>query len=153
MKKLSIFLSAIFSVFIWFSFAANPSIINHSYTVDWDDVRIFWTDNSEWWNIDINVQDPSTLDRMHFGTVKMSDQVFVYTKQWDWEQRIWLIPDDGWDEVKFTIVWAINPSPTATRTVISAVPKTGPDGHILWLIIATIVVFGWYIYIKRKADI
>lgn len=153
MKKLSIFLSVIFSIFIWFSFAANPSIINHSYTVDWDDIRIFWTDNSDWWTVDINIQDPSTLDWMHFGTVNISDQVFTYTRQRDWDQKIWLIPDDGWDEVQFTIEWTITPNPAATRTVIPAVPKTGPDVNIVWLIIATFAIFGWYIYIKRKADI
>ena len=154
MKKLSIFLSAIFSTFLWFSFAANPSIVNHSYTTEWNDVKIYWTDNSSnWWYVDINVQNPSTLDRLHFGTAKMSDQVFVYTKQRDWDQKIWMIPDDWWDEVQFTIPWTITPNPWATRTVIPAVPKTGPDGHIIWLIIATISIFGWYIYLKRKADI
>ena len=83
----------------------------------------------------------------------MSDQVFVYTKQRDWDQKIWMIPDDWWDEVQFTVPWTITPNPWATRTVIPAVPKTWPDGHIIWLIIATIVVFGWYIYLKIKADI
>ena len=67
-----------------------------------------------------------------------------------------MIPGDWWDEIKFTIEWentetTINPTPT--RTVITAVPKTGPDGHIIWLVIATFVIFGGYIYIKKRADI
>ena len=153
MKKLSIFLSAIFSISLWFSFAANPSILNYSYTTDWDNIKIYWTDNSNWWNVDINVENPTTKDRMHFGTVETSDQVFTYTKQWDWDQHIRMIPDDWWDEVKFTIQLATTPNPNATRTVIPAVPKTGPDGHIVGIIIATIVIFGGYVYIRKRADI
>ena len=153
MKRFSIFLSAIFSAFIWFSFAANPSILNHSYVVEWNDVKIFWTNNSNGWNVDINLFNPNTQDWLHFGTVKISDQVFTYTKQWDWEQKIWMIPDDGWEEVQFTIQWATKATENATRTVIPAVPKTWPDGNIVGLIVATILVFGWYIYIKRRADI
>ena len=153
MKKLSIFLSVIFSVSVWFSFAANPSILNYSYTIDWQDVRIFWTDNSNWWNVDINVENPNTKDWMHFGTTKISDQVFTYTKQRDWDQNIRMIPDDWWDEVKFIIQDVITPNPNATRTVIPAVPKTGPDWHVVGIIIATIMIFGWYIYIRKRADI
>lgn len=160
MKKLSIFLSAIFSVFIWVSFAASPSIVSYSYTTEWNDVKIFWTDVSNWWDIDINVQNPTTQDRLHFGTVKMSDETFVYTKQWEWDQKIWMIPGDGWEEIRFTIEWESTAAPaeatvepTANRTVIPAVPKTGPDGNIIWIIIAAFVVFGWYIYIKKRADI
>jgi LPXTG-motif cell wall-anchored protein len=37
--------------------------------------------------------------------------------------------------------------------VIPVVPKTGPSISLIWLIIATLMIFGWYIYIKRKADI
>ena len=153
MKKLSIFLSAIFSISLWFSFAANPSILNYSYTTDWDNIKIYWTDNSNWWNVDINVENPNTKDRMHFGTVKISDQVFTYTKQWEWDQNIRMIPDDWWDELKFIIQWVTTPNPNATRTVIPAVPKTGPDGHIVGIIIATIMIFGGYIYIRKRADI
>ena len=40
-----------------------------------------------------------------------------------------------------------------TRTVIPAVPKTGPNGNLIWIIIATLVIFGGYIYIKKRADI
>ena len=86
----------------------------------------------------------------------MSDQVFVYPKQREWEQKIWMIPGDGWDEVTFTIEWETSEtiiSPTATRTVIPAVPKTWPSGNIIWIIIATFVIFGGYIYIKKRADI
>ena len=150
MRKLAISLSAIFTVFIWFSFAA-PTVLNHSYTVDWNDIKIFWTDNSEWWYVDINVQDPSTNDWLHFGTAKISDQVFTYTKQWDWDQKIWLIPGDGWDEIRFTVPSSSNS--TATRTVIPAVPKTGPSIGLVWIILATLAIFGGYIYIKKRADI
>ena len=40
-----------------------------------------------------------------------------------------------------------------TRTVISAVPKTGPSGSLIWVILATLVIFGGYIYVKKRADI
>ena len=151
MKKLAIFLSAIFSVFIGFSFAA-PTVLNHSYTVDGDDVRIFWTDNSNWWYVDINVQNPNTNDWLHFGTAKISDQVFTYTKQRDWDQKIWLIPGDGGDEIYFTVPWDPN-APTVTRTVIPAVPTTGPSVGVIWIILATLAIFGGYIYIKKRAAI
>lgn len=93
----------------------------------------------------------------------MSDQTFTYTKQWDWDQNIWIIPWDGWDQIKFTIA-SNKPSATttdtpkeekttATRTVIPAVPKTWPSWSIIWIILATLAIFGGYVYIKRKADI
>ena len=138
---------------LWFAFAANPSIVNYSYTIEWDDVKIFRTDNSDGWSVDINVQNPETNERSHFGTVKIEDQVFTYPKQWDWDQKIWMIPDDWWDEVQFTIQWEVVPNPNLTRTVIPAVPKTWPSGNIIWIIIATLVIFGGYIYIKKRADI
>ena len=153
MKKLYIFLSAIFGVSLWFSFAANPSILNYSYETVWNDVKIYWVDNSNWWNVDISVQNPTTQDRLHFGTAKISDQMFVYTKQREWDQKIWMIPDNWWDEVQFTIEWAIAQNPSVTRTVIPAVPKTWPRGNVIWIIIATFVIFGGYIYIKKRADI
>lgn len=158
MKKLSIFLLAIFSVCVGFSFA-SPSIINPSYTVNGNDVKIYWTDNSNWWYLDINLQNPETNDWLHFGTTKISDQVFTYTKQWDWDQKVWLIPWDGGDEVKLTITiddWkekTDNKTSWATRTVIPVVPKTGPSLSLIWLILATLAIFGGYIYIKKRADI
>ena len=42
---------------------------------------------------------------------------------------------------------------TITRTVIPAVPKTGPSGNWVWIILATLAIFGGYIYIKKRADI
>ena len=152
MQRLFTILSAIFTAFIWFSFAA-PTVLNHSYSVDWNQVMIFWTNNSDWWRVEINVQDPTTQKWMHFGSAKISDQVFTYTKQRDWDQKIWLIPDDGWDEIQFSIQWTTSTNSWATRTVIPAVPKTWPSGSLIWIILATIAVFGGYIYIKRRADI
>lgn len=46
-----------------------------------------------------------------------------------------------------------NDKTTITRTVIPAVPKTGPSGNLIWIILATLVIFGGYIYIKKRADI
>ena len=160
MQRFFIILSAIFSVLIWFSFAA-PTVLNPSAEIDWNKVRIFWTNNSNWWSVDINIQDPSTQKWMHFGTAKISDQVFTYNKQWEWDQVIWLIPNDGWDEAKLTIKWTSSSSQTAdtnensnaNRTVIPAVPKTGPNGNVIWIILATIAIFSGYIYIKKRADI
>lgn len=40
-----------------------------------------------------------------------------------------------------------------TRTVIPVVPKTGPSGNIIWIILATLAIFGGYIYIRKRADI
>ena len=154
MKKISVFITAILSIFVWTTFAANPSIINHSYTVDGSNIKIYWTDNSNWWNVDINVQNPTTQDRMAFGSAKISDQVFSYVKQREWDQKIWMIPDDWWDEVQFTIYMSwTSAKPTVTRTVIPVTPKTWPSWNIIWIIIATFAIFGGYIYIKRKADL
>jgi len=164
MRKLLIFLSTIFSISTWFSFA-TPSILNLSHTTHWDNVTINRTDNSDWWYVDINLQDPQTNDWLHFGEVKISDQTFTYTKQWDWDQKIRIIPWDGWDEIKFVIKWK-NPAsavtnkkapnwgqPEVTRTVIPVVPKTGSSGSLIWIILATLAIFGGYIYIRKRADI
>ena len=40
-----------------------------------------------------------------------------------------------------------------TRTVITAVPKTWPSGNLVWIVLATLAIFGGYIYIKKRADI
>ena len=118
--------------------------------------------------MDINLKDPKTNDWLHFGEVEMSDQVFTYTKQWEWDQEIWIIPWDGWDDVKFTVSdgktdWTVNTAATnttssnnkatLTRTVIPVVPKTWPSGSIIWIILAALAIFGGYIYIKKRADI
>ena len=95
----------------------------------------------------------------------MSDQKFVYTKQREWDQNIRMIPWDGWDEVKFTIGGGKNSGKEVkkedtkkdnseiTRTVIPVVPKTWPNGSLIWIILATLAIFGGYIYIKKRADI
>ena len=164
MRKFSLLISSALLVFVWFTYAANPSIINHSYSVDGNNVTIFRTNNSNGWNVDINVQDPTTKDWMHYGTVAISEEHFNYVKQWNWDQPIWMIPDDGWDELRFTIPsntqWAatVAPAPvttqeTAVRTVIPVAPKTWPNGHLIGIICATLVIFGWYIYLKKRADI
>lgn len=44
-------------------------------------------------------------------------------------------------------------NPTITRTVITAVPKTGPSFSLIWISLATLAIFGGYIYIKKRADI
>lgn len=162
MRKFSIFLLAAFSTFISYSFAAS-SITNISYNIDWDDIKIYRTDNSNWWYMDINLQDPNTNDRLHFGTVKFSNELFEYTKQRDWDQKIWIVPWDGSDDIKFTISSgseksAINEisnknNTNVTRTVIPAVPKTWPSWNIVWIALATLAIFGGYIYIRKKADI
>lgn len=152
MQRFTVILWALLIAWMWFSFAATPTIINHSYTVEGNEVRIFRTDNSNWWNVDIIVENPETNDRFNFGSTKISEQVFVYPKQREGDQVVWLIPDDGWDEVQLTIP-GTTVSPTVSRTAIQAVPKTWPDGHIVWIILATLAIFGGYIYIKKRADI
>ena len=151
---------------MWISFA-TPSVLNPSYVTNWEDVKIFWTDNSRWWYMDINLKDPKTNEWLHFGEVKMSDQVFTYTKQWEWDQNVRIIPWDWWDQMKFTIAsdWSYSMvdnevdetneknEDKPTRTVIEAVPKTGPSGSLIWIIVATLAIFGGYIYIKKRADI
>lgn len=168
MKKLSVFLLAIFGMCIWFSFAA-PSVLTPSYSINWDTVNIYWTDNSKWWYMAVNVKDPKTNNRLHFGEVKISDQAYSYPKQRNWNQEIQLVPDD-WDIVTFTAKDSSNGTVTidtntasttndwqkdesATRTVIPAVPKTGPSASLIGIILATLAIFGGYIYIKKRADI
>ena len=46
-----------------------------------------------------------------------------------------------------------NNNQNVTRTVIPAVPKTGPSGNLIWIILATLAIFGGYIYIRKRADI
>ena len=153
MQRFIVGLCALLIGWLWFSFAANPSIINYSYEVDGDDVNIFRTDNSNWGKVDINVQNPDTNERLNFGTANISDQMFVYTKQRNWDQKIWMSPDDWWDEVYINIQWVTTLAANVNRTVIPAVPKTWPSGNIVWIILATIAIFGGYIYIKKRADI
>ena len=100
MRKLSVFLSVIISIFIWFSFAA-PATLSSSYSIDWD-------------NEDYTASDS------HY----VSDDTSITEDKW-----------------------------AITRTVIPVVPKTWPSINIIWIILATLVVFGGYIYIKKKADI
>lgn len=97
MKKFLVFLSAIFSILIWFSFAI-PTTLDSSYSVNWD----------------------NTVSDSHYA----SD-----TNESATEEKI------------------------PTRTVIPAVPQTGPSISRVWIILATLAIFGGYIYIKKRADI
>ena len=112
----------------------------------------------------------------------MSDQEFTYTKQWNWDQDVQMIRWDEPDEkYEFTIsntknAWAINMEDMkdfsnsnnesnvvennvvendteAERTVIPVVPKTWPSGSLVLIILATLGIFGGYIYIRKRADI
>jgi len=71
-----------------------------------------------------------------------------------------LDPSFNWDNTDSTTHYAANDNETSTenkseitRTVITAVPKTGPSINIIWIILATLAIFGGYIYIKKRADI
>jgi hypothetical protein len=168
MKKLSVFLLAIFGMCIWFSFAA-PSILSPSYSINGDTVNIYWTDASNWWYLSVNVKNPEKGYRSNFGEVKMSDWAYSYPKQRQWDQEIQLVPWDGWDIIEFTARdsnWTVTVDTSSstkstdekkeegtTRTVIPAVPKTGPSAGLIWIILATLAIFGGYIYIKKRADI
>ena len=107
----------------------------------------------------------------------MSDQEFTYTKQWNWDQDVQIIRWDEPDErYEFTIsdgktAWAINMedmkdfsnsksenkatenNTDTTRTVIPVVPKTWPSGSLILIILATLAIFGGYVYIRKRADI
>ena len=156
-----------FLAFLWlsllscisFSFASNPAIVNQSYVTNWDNVTIYWTDVSDWWYVDVSIQDSDTQERIHIWTVDIRDQEFSYIRQGQAEQKILLEPDNWWDSVQVSI-WANNWSKTnsknsepITRMVISSVPKTWPSGSLIWIIIATFMIFGGYIYIKKRAAI
>jgi hypothetical protein len=152
MRRLFILFTVVFSVLIWFSSAIN-TILNYSYTTDDNNVNIYRTDNSNWWNVDINVRNSDVNDWLLLGTVKISDQSFMYTKLWNWEQRIKLVPDDWWEEIQFTIPERWVAKSHVSRTVITAVPKTWPSFNLIWIILASLAIFGGYIYIKKRADI
>ena len=95
------FLSAIITIFIWFSFATIATL-NSEHSVNWD--------NNDY-----------TISDSHYAG---------YNNKSDTEDKRGI-----------------------TRTVIPVVPKTGPNGNLIWIIIATFVIFGGYIYIKKRADI
>jgi len=177
MKKLPILLSAIFGLFIWFTFA-ELSILTPSYTVNWDNVKLYWTDVSNWWYVSIDVSDSSTNGWRHMGEIEMSQQEFEYKKPGNWDQKIRMYRWDKEDEIyQFTIKdgktnWSVNredmenlnqksgttetkaaEDTTANRTVIPVVPKTGPSGTLIGIILAALAIFGGYIYIRKKADI
>lgn len=141
------------------TFASNPTIVNHSYTVDGDDVRIYRTNNSNGGSVDINLFNPNSQEWMHYWTVDLSKEYFSYTMQRSWDQSVWMIPDNGWDDVKFVIksenenLDTAPVSEDAVRTVIPVAPKTWPSENLIGIIIATLVIFGWYIFIKKQADL
>lgn len=144
---------------IWFSFAANTVITDQSYVVDWDNVTIYRNDVSDWWYLDISIQDPKSGEWIHIWTVNIKDQEFSYMREWKITQKILLTPDNWGDSVQMNI-WVNNEnksktknSETITRTVITAVPKTGPSVNLVWIIVATFAIFGGYIYIKKRAAI
>ena len=94
----------------------------------------------------------------------MSDRVFTYTKQWEWDQEIQMIRWECPDNCRqFTISaekWLVEADNSKAsdndwknRTVIPVVPKTWPNGTLIWIILATLVIFGGYIYIRKRADI
>ena len=159
MRKFLAFLCLSLLGSIWFSFASTTAITNQSYVVNWDNVTIYRTDVSDWWNVDISVWDSNSGKWIRIWTVNIKDQEFSYMREWKITQKILLAPDNWGESVQMSI-WVDNEkksktksSETITRTVITAVPETGPSVSLVWIIIATFAIFGWYIYIKKRAAI
>ena len=159
MRKFLAFLWLSLLSSVWISFAANPAIIDQSYTIHWDEVTIYRTDVSDWWYVDISVQDPDYGTWTNIWTVDIKNQQFSFIRDWDSAQKILLSPDNWGDSVQMNI-WMDNEnknktknSETITRTVITAVPETWPSVSLVWVIVASFMIFGGYIYIKKRAAI
>ena len=159
MRKFLAFLWLSLLSSIWFSFASNPVIIDPSYAIHWDNVTIYRTDASDWWYVDISVRNPGASDWIHIWTANIKDQEFTYLREWKTTQKVLLTPDNWGDSVQMSIwedTWTkskVKSSETITRTVITAVPKTWPSVSLIWVILATLAIFGGYIYIKKRAGI
>ncbi len=159
MRKFLAFLCLSLLSSIWFSFASNTVITNTSYTTHWDNVTISRTNVSDWWYVDVSVRNSDLGVWTHIWTVDIKDQEFSYMREWNITQKVMLAPDNWWDNVQLSI-WIdggnlnkTKNSETITRTVITAVPETWPRGNLIWIIVATLLIFGGYIYIKKRAVI
>ena len=122
-------------------------------------MTIYRTNASEWWYVDVSVRNSDFGAWTHIWTVDIKDQQFSYMREWNIAQKIMLAPDNWGDSVQIN-VWVdewnskkTQNSETITRTVITAVPNTWPRGNLVWIIVATLVIFGGYVYIKKRADI
>lgn len=118
-------------------------LANVSHSVKGDTVTLTWTavDGD---SVQIAIFDPEDEVYKSLGTAKMSDEKFSYKMQWNWEQNFMLT--NGCKEVYYKADAAVKAEP------IEVTPATGPAENVLYIAIATIVLYGAYVVFFRKAD-
>lgn len=145
----------------WISFA-EQTLLSPVASIDWDSVivtRINWAAEG---SVDITVQNPVTNDTLHLDTVDASSEFFSFPVFGEWNHNITLTPDNWWEIVNLNVYYWQNAQENQNtqeqekheiRNVIPATPKTWPSGNIIWIIIASLIIFGGYIFIKKQASL
>jgi len=118
-------------------------LANVSHTVNGNQVILTWTavDGD---SVQIAIFDPEDEVYKSLGVADMSAEKFSYTMQWNGEQNFMLT--NGCKEVYYKADAAVKAEPTVVP------PATGPAENVLYIAIATIVLYGAYVIFFRKAD-
>ena len=119
------------------------NLANVSHSIKGDTVTLTWTavDGD---SVQIAIFDPEDEVYKSLGTVDMSAEKFAYKMQWNWEQNFMLT--NGCKEVYYKADAAVKAEP------IEVTPATGPAENVLYIAIATILLYGAYVVFFKKAD-
>lgn len=127
----------------WAAGCAWMDLANVSHTVNGDQVTLTWT-AVDWDSVEVAIFDPEEEVYVSLWTVNMKDEKYVYKMQWNGEQNFMLT--NGCREVFYKADAAVKPQPTIVPAA------TGPAENVLYIAIATIVLYGVYVVFFRKAD-
>jgi len=118
-------------------------LANVSHTVKGDELTLTWTaiDGN---TVQVAVFDPEDEVYKSLGAVNMNDEKFVYKMQWNGEQNFMLT--NGCKEVFYKADASIKTKPTIVPAA------TGPAENVLYILIASIILYGSYVVFFRKSD-
>ncbi|MDR2415587.1 MAG: hypothetical protein LBD75_03065 [Candidatus Peribacteria bacterium] len=129
----------------------DMSLANVTHSVNGNVITLKWTAIDGGGDIDILLFDPASEKYSRIATVKMSAERYDYTMKWDNEHIFRFVPLDGGNE-KVYPVNAMRVEEKKTDTpVIANVPPTGPVENLLLVSLLSVIVYGGYKYVTRRA--
>ena len=118
-------------------------LANVSHKVNGDKIILTWTAVAGD-SVQIAIFDPEEEVYKSLWTANMSDEKFSYKMQWNGEQNFMLT--NGCREVYYKADGAVKAEPTIVPAA------TGPAENVMYIVIATIILYGAYVAFFRKAD-
>ena len=121
---------------------------NISHVINWNEITLTWT-SIPGDTVEVAILDPEDKIYRSLGTAKMSDEKFKYTMQWDGEQNF-MLTNGICKEVFYKADGKASPTPVEPKTIVPA--ATWPAENVLYILIATAVLYGSYVLLRKSED-